>query len=110
MLYFCWRSVIILEKKYFTDEQVELLHQNPYVKKVSHKAITYTDEFKTVFMQKYAEGSTPSVILTELGFDPRMLGRRRINGLVERMHRHVRRDGDCHDLRKECSGRPSSVR
>ena len=31
---------------YFSDEQVKELEKNPYVKKVSIKSITYSEEFK----------------------------------------------------------------
>ena len=34
---------------YFTDEQVEELRKNPYVKKVSEKGITYEESFKESF-------------------------------------------------------------
>lgn len=37
-------------KNYFTPEQVEQLRKNKYVKHVSEKAITYTEEFKEIFM------------------------------------------------------------
>lgn len=55
-------------KNYFTDEQVQQLQLNPYVKNLSNKAITYIDEFKAVFTKKYLEGNPPSVILREMGF------------------------------------------
>ena len=96
-----------MEKKYFSDEQVLELQNNPYIKKVSNKAITYTDEFKRLFMEKYEAGNTPSCILRELGFDTTVLGRKRISGIVERTRKYVIRNGDCHDTRKDASGRPS---
>lgn len=95
-------------KNYFSEEHVNELKLNPYVKNVSNKAITYTDELKNIFMNKYNEGMLPSTILRELGFNTNILGKRRIDGIVERMHKHVERGGDCHDLRSSCSGRPST--
>ncbi|EKQ56722.1 MAG: hypothetical protein A370_01647, partial [Clostridium sp. Maddingley MBC34-26] len=38
-----------MSKKIFTDEEVVLLSKNIYVKNVSNKGITYTDEFKQIF-------------------------------------------------------------
>ena len=35
---------------YFTDEQVEILRQNKYVKNVSNKSITYDVSFKEYFI------------------------------------------------------------
>ncbi|WP_252233243.1 MULTISPECIES: HTH domain-containing protein [Clostridium] len=51
---------------HFTDEQILELQRNPYVRKVSNKAITYTDEFKKIFMYRYEAGDTPTSILREL--------------------------------------------
>jgi len=92
-------------KNYFTDEQIIELEHNPYVKKVSKKAITYTDEFKIVFSEKYKDGEPPSNILREMGFDPHVLGRRRINKFVENVLKYESRGGDYRDLRQGSSGR-----
>ena len=56
-------------KNYFTSEQVEQLKKNKYVKHVSEKSITYTEEFKEVFIDEYNLGKIPSQILIEMGFD-----------------------------------------
>ena len=34
-------------KNYFTAEQIEKLKDNPYVKNISEKSITYTEEFRS---------------------------------------------------------------
>lgn len=39
---------------YFSDEQVKELEKNPYVKKVSIKSITYSEEFKELFWIDFA--------------------------------------------------------
>ena len=36
---------MMINRKLFTKENIELLSKNKYVKKVSEKSITYTDEF-----------------------------------------------------------------
>lgn len=61
-------------KNYFTPEQVEQLRKNKYVKHASEKEITYTEEFKEVFMNEYNLGKLPYQIITEMGFDPHVLG------------------------------------
>ncbi len=94
-------------KNYFTDEQVQQFLLNPYVKNVSNKAITYTDEFKVIFTQKYLEGNPPSVILREMGFDPHILGKKRIDRFVGNVYKYQVRNGDVSDMRKGYSGRPS---
>jgi len=35
-----------MSKKLFTEQEIEALKQNKYVKRVSPKGITYTDEMK----------------------------------------------------------------
>lgn len=70
-------------KNYFTPEQVEELRKNKYVKNVSDKAITYTEEFKEVFLLEYNEGKLPSQILTGMGFDYKVLGGRRVSNITQ---------------------------
>ena len=53
-------------KNYFTSKQVEQLKKNKYVKHVSEKLITYTEEFKEVFIDEYNLGKIPSQILIEM--------------------------------------------
>ncbi|MCR5647205.1 MAG: hypothetical protein K6F81_02880 [Acholeplasmatales bacterium] len=74
-------------KNYFTPEQVEELRKNKYVKHVSEKAITYTEEFKERFMLEYNSGKLPSQILLEMGLNPKILGRRRLDGIVATIKR-----------------------
>ena len=39
-----------MSKKLFTEQEIIILKQNKYIKKVSSKGITYTDEFKKIFI------------------------------------------------------------
>lgn len=39
-----------MPKKHFTEEEINKLSTNPYVKSVSLKSITYTDAFKRIFI------------------------------------------------------------
>ncbi len=45
-----------MSEKIFTVKDIKQLSTNPYVKTVSSKAITYTDEFKQVFIAKNEKG------------------------------------------------------
>lgn len=96
-----------MRKNYFTDEQVQQLNMNPYVKKASNKSITYTDDFKITFTKKYLEGNPPSVILREMGFNPRILGKKRIDRFVGNIYKYKARGDDFSDQRGVNSGRPS---
>lgn len=93
-------------KNYFTPEQVEQLKKNKYVKHVSEKAITYTEEFKEVFILEYQSGKLPSQILIELGFDIKMLGQSRIDNIAERYKNQAIRPEGFKDTRALASGRP----
>ena len=39
-----------MSKKLFTKEEIEILDKNIFVKKISAKGITYSDEFKKLFI------------------------------------------------------------
>lgn len=93
-------------KNYFTPEQVEQLRKNKYVKHVSEKAITYTKEFKEAFMLEYKTGKSPSLILSEMGFNTRVLGKKRLDGIVATVKRQSNRPEGFKDTRSTESGRP----
>ncbi len=38
-----------MSKKLFTEQEIIILKQNKYIKKVSSKGITYTDEKKNIY-------------------------------------------------------------
>ena len=97
-------------KNYLTAEQVEQLRQNKYVKKVSEKAITYTEEFKEVFLLEYNSGKLPSQILVEMGFDYKILGKSRIDNISRRYRKQSLRPEGFKDTRTDNPnvGRPST--
>ena len=62
----------------FTKEEMEILLRNPYVSDVNEKSISYSTEFKFLFMEEYIEGKRPTQIFRDAGFDIRILGSKRI--------------------------------
>ena len=108
MLYTILKELITIGNKYFTDEQLEVLLKNPYVKSASSKAITYTEEFKAYFVSEYESGKTPSAILKNSGFDVGALGKDRIDNLSRRFKNMSKREEGFSDKRKGSSGRPST--
>ena len=92
-------------KNYFTPDQVEQLKKNKYVKHVSEKTITYTEEFKEIFILEYKTGKLPSQILTEMGFDCKLLGYKRIDNIVQRTKKQALRPEGFKDTRSTESGR-----
>lgn len=79
---------------YFTDEQVEILRQNKYVKNVSNKSITYDVSLKEYFIAEYESGVPPTTIFRNAGFDTDILGQSRITAFTQRCKaQSVRIDG-----------------
>ncbi|MEQ7219390.1 HTH domain-containing protein, partial [Vagococcus fluvialis] len=56
------KDVTKMDINKFTTEEIEELKQNPYVKRVSSSSITYTKEFKELFVLKHSEGQLPHQI------------------------------------------------
>lgn len=91
---------------YFSNEQIKELQHNPYVDKVSKKAITYSEEFKTLFLEEYSKGKLPTQIFKEAGFNHLVLGQSRINSFSKRIRKMAKRPEGVSDLRVQNSGRP----
>ena len=58
-----------MSNKLFTNEEIKILSKNKYVKNVSMKGITYTDEFKGIVIAENKKGKFPREIFEECGLD-----------------------------------------
>lgn len=98
-----------MSKITFDKKTIELLRTNPYIVKVSEKSITYSDEFKRLFIEEYLKGKTPKIIFTEFGFDVEILGEKRYEQAAARWIRSYRKDGiiGLRDTRQDNCGRPT---
>jgi len=101
-----------MSKKFFSEEEVEILKKNKYVRNVSPKAITYSDEFKYIFIEEHSNGMLPLSIFIKYGFDPEILGSDRIKGSSKRWRRLHKKNGiiGLDDSRKSNSGRPRKTK
>lgn len=61
-------------KNSFTPEQIKILEQNRYTKKVSPSVIKFTSDFKDDFWRLYLTDMTVRDIFRTLGYDPSILG------------------------------------
>lgn len=97
-----------MSKKLFTNEEIELLSSNKYVKNISPKAITYTDEFKLLFIAERSNGKLPINIFRDAGFDVDIIGNHRIWCASKRWRNSYIKSGELglRDTRKLNSGRP----
>lgn len=64
--------------KKFTQEQMETLAANPFTYKVNAYRISYTLEFKNLFLARYEAGESVREIFESLGYDTGILGDSRI--------------------------------
>ena len=74
---------------YFSKSDVSILSKNPYTYSVSEKTIRYTLAFKEAFWEQYKAGKAPRNIFIELGYDPNILGQKRIEGLTKTLKQSV---------------------
>jgi putative transposase len=97
-----------MSKKIFTSKEIENLSTNKYVKKISNKAITYTNEFKIHFISEYNNGKSPRLIFKEAGFDINIIGLKRIECASDRWKKAYTENGvlGLDDTRHNNSGRP----
>lgn len=95
--------------KILTSEEIDILSKNKYVKKVSDKAITYTDEFKEFFISENKAGKFPRQIFEECGFDVDTLGMERVRSCGKRWRAAHAAGGAARlqDTRKYNTGRPT---
>lgn len=99
---------IKMTKRLFTEKEQAQLKCNPYVQTVSNKAITYTDEFKRLFITENEKGKLPRTIFEEAGLDAELIGIKRIKSAGDRWRSAYRERGveGLQDTRKTNSGRP----
>jgi len=72
--------------KRFTPEQVAILAANPFTYKVNALRISYTLEFKNLFLSRYELGdSTVVEIFASLGYDVKILGNDRMHNFAYRL-------------------------
>jgi len=100
-----------MSKKLFTNEEIRLLSKNKYIKNITSKGITYTDEFKRIFISENANGKLPRQIFEECGFDVDILGMHRIHSAAKRWRNTYKNDGitGLSDTRNLNSGRPRTA-
>lgn len=91
----------------FTDKEVNKLKKNKYVRNVSNKSITYTDEFKEkVVFETENYKKFPRQVFEECGFDINIIGVKRIETATHRWRKQYKKQGELKDNRKHKSGRP----
>ena len=84
-----------MSKKPFTSEEIIILRQNPFTYKVTNSTLSFTKEFKELFITEYNAGVIPRQILANHGYDPEILGDRRIWGISQHLRAQYEDSGGC---------------
>ena len=97
-----------MSAKLFTEEEINILKQNKYVKRVGSKGVTYTDEMKHYAIAESEKGLLSTEIFSNAGFDLQVLGIKRAYNSLCRWKKAYEKSGvmGLKDTRKENSGRP----
>lgn len=96
----------MMSKILFTDVQVKKLSKNKWIKNITNKGITYTDEFKYKLVKECENYKKfPQDIFRECGLDPEIVGIVRIQNSAYRWRKQLNSTGKITDTRKDASGR-----
>lgn len=97
-----------MSKKIFTEKEIKILSDNPFVKSISPKGITYSDDFKRIFIEENEKGKLPRQIFEECRFDIDIIGIKRVESSGKRWREAYRENGlgGLKDNRPGNSGRP----
>ena len=96
-----------MSKILFTDAQVKKLSKNKWIKNITNKGITYTDEFKYKLVKECENYKRfPQDIFKECGLDPEIVGIVRIQNSAYRWRKQLNSIGKITDTRKDASRRP----
>lgn len=97
-----------MSKKLFTEKEIRKLAASPYVTSISQNGITYTEEFKRLFISEKEKGKFASQIFEEHGLSVEVLGFRRVKSCSDRWTKAYKEKGTdgLKDSRKDSSGRP----
>lgn len=96
-----------MSKILFTDAQVKKLSKNKWIKSITKKGITYTDEFKYKLVKECEDYKKfPQDVFRECGIDPEVIGERRYANAADRWKKQFKETGEIRDSRKHSTGRP----
>lgn len=96
-----------MDKYSFSNEEINELGKNKYVKHITNKTISFTKEFKEHFINESNNGKGPTRIFVESGLNPYIIGSERIKGFSKRIKNKYKTTKALDDNRgKKSTGRP----
>ena len=94
-----------MSKLLFTDAQVKKLSKNKWIKNISNKGITYTDEFKYKLVKECENYKKfPQDVFKECNINPEIVGESRIRNCAYRWRTQINSIGEISDTRTTKSG------
>lgn len=73
-----------MANKKFTQDEMDIIRQNPYVVNVSPTKITYSLAFKKFALEQAKQGFKSTQIFPMAGFDPEMMGKPRMKAALKK--------------------------
>lgn len=78
-----------MTNKKFTQEEMDIIRQNPYVVSVTPSKISYSLAFKRFALELAKQGFTSTQIFPKAGFDPEILGKPRMIAALKKFKREA---------------------
>lgn len=76
----------------YTKDEMEELKKNKYVEEVKKDKITFTKEFKILFIKEFNNGKGNLQIFSENGLNPLLVGKRRIKACTRNWKKQAKND------------------
>ena len=92
-----------------SQQEVEQLRKNPYIKSATANTVQFTQEFKKLAYDEKFKGKTVSETMQACGIDPEVLGISRVKGFACSLNKKAREGTGFADLREENYRRPAKA-
>lgn len=88
-----------MASKRFTQEEINILKENPYVVSVSPTKISFSLAFKRFALEQAKMGLKSTQIFPKAGFDPEMLGKQRMFSTLKKIKKEAASPEGLHEPR-----------
>ena len=89
----------VMTKQRFTQDEIDIIAQNPYVVSVCSTKITYSLAFKKFAINQSQQGVKSPEIFQKAGFDPEMLGKPRMYAALKAFKKEASSPEGLHEPR-----------
>lgn len=87
--------------KMLSNEEIETLRSNPYIRSAHKSKVSFTADFKKEFLSRNNAGETSDEILRSFGIDPNVLGIGRVWSLAGMFRNELELHGGFSDVRRK---------